>query len=109
MNKIVRTKLGIEPERLTEVHTNSEEGLKYLKRKLVEEAQEVLDTENPKELAEELGDVLQVLEEFYNVGFFTDHYITTQKITKYMKKGRFSYFSPYTSEYIFLVLGKEND
>lgn len=50
MNKIVRLKLGIEPKRLTKVYLETDEGLDYLKKKLVEEAMEVAEAKLIKRL-----------------------------------------------------------
>ena len=92
MNKIVRTKLGIDPKRLTPVSVDSEEGLSYLKKKILEEAQEVAEAKTTKELAEELGDLLEVIECFYSREGLDSDYIKALKTVKLQEKGDFLEF-----------------
>ena len=106
MNKIVRTKLGIDPKRLTKISLDSEEGLEYLKKKLVEEATEVSEARTRKEIAEELGDLLEVIYCFYAAGYDKD-YVDALRTVKCEEKGDFSEFSPEDWMGVAYVLDKE--
>lgn len=92
MNKIVRTNLGIEESRLTKVDIDSEEGLSYLKKKLVEEAMEVAEAKSFAEIASELGDLLEVIETFYSLEDISEEYVKALQVVKRSEKGEFSKF-----------------
>lgn len=106
MNKIVRTKLGIDPKRLTKLKLNSDEGVEYLKKKLVEEATEVLEAKTHKETAEELGDLLEVIYCFYAAGYDKD-YVDALRTIKCEEKGDFIEFGVENWEGSVYVLDKE--
>jgi predicted house-cleaning noncanonical NTP pyrophosphatase (MazG superfamily) len=93
VDKIVRLKLGIDDKRLTAVELDSEEGLKYLKKKLVEEAVEVQNATTHKEICEELGDLLEILYIFYVAGYDKD-YVDALRTVKCEEKGDFVDLSP---------------
>jgi len=106
VNKIVRTKLGIDPKRLTELRIDSEEALHYLKKKLVEEATEVLEAKTHKETAEELGDLIEVIYSFYCAGYDKD-YVDALRTIKCEEKGDFVEFTPAKYQGSVYVLDKE--
>lgn len=106
MNKIVRTKLCIDPKRLTKISLDSEEGLEYLKKKLVEEATEVLEAKTRKEIAEELGDLLEVIYCFYAAGYDKE-YVDALRTVKCEEKGDFYEFSMQDYNGSVYVLDKE--
>lgn len=108
MNKIVRLKLGIDPNRLTKIDLSTEEGLKYLKEKLLEETTEVLEAETKKEICEELADVLEVIYTFFEAGY-PEYLVNSFKTFKLKESGSFietEYTSPEHTNYAY-VLDKE--
>ena len=106
VNKIVRLKLGIDPKRLTRLDASSEEAITYLKKKLVEEANEVLEAKTRKEEAEELGDLIEVIYSLYAAGFDKE-YVDALRTIKCEEKGDFVEFSPAHYEGSVYVLDKE--
>lgn len=98
MDKIVRTKLGIDPKRLTSINLDTEEGISYLKKKIVEEAQEVANAKTNRELAEELGDLLEVIECFYSLEGIEHDYVKALKTVKLVEKGDFLEFERVSDE-----------
>ena len=106
MNKIVRTKLGIDEKRLTRLTLDSEEALPYLKKKIVEEATEVFEAKTKKELCEELGDLLEVIETFYACGIDSD-YVKALKTVKLEEKGDFVDWNFNDFQGSVLILDKE--
>lgn len=93
LNKIVRDKIvALLTPRSVNIVTkslNSEERLLHLKRKLVEEAQEVLETKNKSELIEELADLLEVAAACARAMDITPQEIETVRLIKNQSKGGF--------------------
>ena len=89
MNKMVRTKLGIKPQRLTEYAKNSPEAKAYFLKKLVEEATEVAEAKTEKELHDELGDLIQVLKDFLDTGLIDKQRVNLSRKLKKKEKGGF--------------------
>lgn len=77
-NKVLNTRIA-----------DNSEMLNLLKNKLVEEANEVLNTTNLDDLAEELADVLEVIKELSNTTNITDN-IFSKRESKFFEKGGFT-------------------
>lgn len=85
VDKLVRDKIG---EELNLEIIPEAEHLHYLKKKVVEEAQEVFDTDNKEDLAEELADLLTVIDVIIgNLGLRDE--LCKAYIDKYNEKGGF--------------------
>lgn len=93
LNKIVRDKIvEMLTPRSVKIITkklNAEERLLHLKRKLVEEAQEVLETKNRAELIEELADLLEVAAACARAMDITPEEIAAARLIKNETKGGF--------------------
>jgi len=68
---------------------SNEEALQLLKIKLVEEANEVLNSPNKENLIEELGDVLEVMKELTTRNNIVEE-VFNKRHSKYLEKGGFS-------------------
>lgn len=68
---------------------NDEDYLLELKKKLVEEAQEVFDSKNLVELKSELIDVMEVLDHLIELHAFNKSELNTLKKEKQLKVGKF--------------------
>lgn len=93
MGKLVRGKLK---ESILNDYPNSQfikldhETLKYeLKKKLVEEATELLKANRVEEEREELGDVLEIIDTFFRLEYFNKEKVTELKQQKLEKNGGF--------------------
>ena len=94
--KLVRDKI---PEQLAEkkkhlkfFEVDDEKYLSFLKRKLVEEVNEVIDAlenSNEEHQQEEIGDVLEVLDAMMHFKKFTKEEVLKKKEEKRLKKGGF--------------------
>lgn len=107
-DKLVRTRLGIPEERLTNIELHTEEGIKYLKKKIVEEAMEVRDAESIIEIAREIGDLADVIDTLIVALGFEPSYIKALRTVKNEENGGFcreSYYTPYPTG---VILDKES-
>ena len=91
--KLVRDKLAefVLKERGEILNTriaSPEEYMQLLKNKLVEEAQEVLEAKNKEELAEELGDLLEVMKAIAEKEKIAD-LLFSKREAKFLEKGGF--------------------
>jgi predicted house-cleaning noncanonical NTP pyrophosphatase (MazG superfamily) len=72
------------------VTRSAEEYEKFLKQKLIEEASEVVHTDNRDDIVEELADVLTVVEAFQRIYSITDGELASVKREKIVNKGHFT-------------------
>jgi predicted house-cleaning noncanonical NTP pyrophosphatase (MazG superfamily) len=91
--KLVRDKIAefVMKERGEVLNTriaNSEEHTQLLKNKLIEESQEVLNAKNKEELAEELGDLLEVMRALAQREGIVDM-LFSKREAKFLEKGGF--------------------
>lgn len=93
-NKLIRDKL---PARMREegiiIHSaqlSAEEYFKQLKRKILEEAQEVVDSEDEEELTIELADVIEVIYAIAACRGISKEKIESERLAKREINGKFS-------------------
>jgi predicted house-cleaning noncanonical NTP pyrophosphatase (MazG superfamily) len=91
--KLVRDKIAefVIKERGEVLNTriaSSEEHTQLLKNKLIEESQEVLNAKNKEELAEELGDLLEVMRALAQREGIVDM-LFSKREAKFLEKGGF--------------------
>jgi len=70
-------------------HLEGEEYLLALKKKLAEEAEEVLESKNKKDLSEELGDIMEVIYSLYDAIGISYEEVDGARIKKNVSKGIF--------------------
>jgi predicted house-cleaning noncanonical NTP pyrophosphatase (MazG superfamily) len=101
IDKLIRKKfletLSLLGQNFNEKTLNAEAYIPYIKEKLVEESQEVMNSQNATELMEELADVLEVIHAFCNAYGFNFEYIDSLRLCKKEERGGFEdrLYSPY--------------